>query len=63
MTKIFNDLRAEGYPLTAELIEGLSPYHTEHFGRLGSFDLKLNRKVKPLHFDLTADQTSLSNLQ
>jgi len=55
MTKIFNDLRAEGYPLTVELIAGLSPYHTEHYGRLGSFDLKLSRKVKPLYFGLKDD--------
>jgi TnpA family transposase len=55
MTKIFNDLREEGYPLTDELIAGSSPYHTENYGRLGSFNLNLNRKAQPLNFELKAD--------
>lgn len=54
MTKIFNELKQEGYPLTDELIAGCSPYHTEHFSRFGSFDPDLNRQVRPLDFNLLA---------
>jgi TnpA family transposase len=54
MTKIFNDLKKEGYPLTDELMAGCSPYHTDHYGRLGSFDPDLNRKVVPLKYGLFA---------
>ena len=52
MTQIFNDLKMEGYPITKELMSEFSPYHTEHFGRLGRFELNLKRKVNPLGYEL-----------
>lgn len=52
MTQVFNELKAEGYPITKGIMAGFSPYHTEHLGRLGSFELDLGRKVKPLGYEL-----------
>ena len=52
MTQVFNDLKAEGYPITEDIMAGCSPYHTEHLGRLGSFELDMGRKVKPLSYKL-----------
>ncbi len=52
MTAVFNQLQVEGHDITKEDMAGFSPYHTEHLGRLGSFDLDMSRKVKPMGFDL-----------
>lgn len=52
MTDIFNQLNAEGHNITMEDMAYFSPYHTEHLGRLGSFELDMSRQVKPMVFDL-----------
>jgi len=51
-TFYFFELKAEGYSVTKELMAAFNPYHTEHLGRLGSFDLDLEREVKPLMYEL-----------
>ena len=48
LTKIINDLVDEGYPITQELVGGLSPYLTEHFNRFGDYRLDLNGEIPEL---------------
>lgn len=52
MTEAFNQLKSEGYDVTKAQMASFSPYHTEHFGRLGSFELDLSKKAKPMMFEL-----------
>ena len=52
MTETFNQLKSEGYNITREHMAAFSPYHTEHLGRLGSFELDLTKQVKPMVFEL-----------
>lgn len=52
MTEVFNEIKAEGHTVTKELMAAFNPYHTEHLGRLRSFDLDLERKVKLLMYEL-----------
>lgn len=55
MTEIFNQLKLEGYEINREHMAGFSPYRTDHYGRLGSFELNLSKKVKAMTFDLTIE--------
>ncbi len=52
MTEVLNELKKEGHAVTPELMGAFNPYHTEHLGRLGSFELDLERNVKPLMYEL-----------
>ena len=52
MTHVFNELKSEGYDIKEEDMSGFSPYRTEHFSRLGSFELNLKRKVAPMDYTL-----------
>lgn len=52
MTEVFNQLNDEGHNITTADMAYFSPYHTEHLGRLGSFELDMSRQVKPMAFDL-----------
>ncbi len=52
MTEIFNQLKQEGHDVKLEHMAGFSPYRTDHYGRLGSFELNLSKKVKEMAFDL-----------
>ena|SRR3972149_3564671 len=52
MTEIFNQLKQEGHDIKREHMAGFSPYRTDHYGRLGSFELNLSKKVKEMAFDL-----------
>lgn len=52
MTEVFNELKKEGHAVTPALMGAFNPYHTEHLGRLGSFELNLERNVKPLMYEL-----------
>ena len=52
MTTAFNDLRAEGHDIRREHMAKFSPYHTAHLGRLGSFELDLDKEVKPMRVKL-----------
>ncbi len=55
MTEVFNQLKSEGNNITREHMAAFSPYHTEHLGRLGSFELDLTKQVKPMKFELLVD--------
>ena len=55
MTEVFNQLKSEGHNITRDLMAAFSPYHTEHLGRLGSFELDLTKQVKPMSFELLVD--------
>ena len=55
MTEVFNQLKSEGYNITRDIMAAFSPYHTEHLGRLGSFELDLTKQVKPMTFELLVD--------
>src|SRR5690625_7921324 len=52
MTEVFNQLKAEGHSITREHMASFSPYHAEHLGRLGSFEIDLSKKFKPMAFEL-----------
>ena len=52
MTEAFNQLKSQGYDVTKAQMASFSPYHTEHFGRLGSFELDLSKKAKPMMLEL-----------
>jgi TnpA family transposase len=52
MTEVFNQLKQEGHNVTREHMAGFSPYHSDHYGRLGSFELNVPKKVKAMAFDL-----------
>ena len=55
MTEVFNQMRSEGHNITRDHMAAFSPYHTEHLGRLGSFELDLTKQVKPMTFELLVD--------
>jgi hypothetical protein len=52
MTEVLNRLKLEGHNIKREHMTGFSPYRTEHYGRLGSFELNVPNKVKAMDFDL-----------
>ncbi len=49
MTRVFNELIAEGHPIDKEVLQAFAPYRTEHINRFGSYTLDMNREVKPLN--------------
>lgn len=51
MIQVFNELREEGHDIKREHMANLSPYHTAHLGRLGSFELDLTKKVVPIGYN------------
>lgn len=55
MTEVFNQLKSEGHNITRDLMAAFSPYHTEHLGRLGGFELDLTKQVKQMSFELLVD--------
>ena len=48
MTRVFQELVDEGYPITPELLANFSPYRTEHLNRFGSYDLRFDHEPQPL---------------
>lgn len=48
-------MKLQGYNITRDIMAEFSPYHTEHLGRLGSFELDLTKQVKPMTFELLVD--------
>ncbi|MEL6254444.1 MAG: Tn3 family transposase [Bacteroidota bacterium] len=56
MTKVFNQLAKEGYPITPKILKAFAPYRNEHINRFGSYDSKLKWKVKPLQHELIIPQ-------
>ena len=50
-----NELREEGVEISAEHMAKFSPYRTEHLGRLGSFNLDLNKEFQPMSHKLNIE--------
>lgn len=44
MTRVLNDLIAEGHTITREMLEGIGPFRTLHINRLGAYVLNLKRR-------------------
>ncbi|NOR10607.1 MAG: Tn3 family transposase [Desulfovibrionaceae bacterium] len=42
-TRILQDLAAEGYNITPEILARLGPFRTAHVNRFGKYDLDENR--------------------
>jgi TnpA family transposase len=52
MSIILQKLKSEGYEITDEIIERLSPYIRYHINRFGKYRINKNRKVPNLIFDI-----------
>ena len=52
LTKIINELIAEGYPVTQEMVASLSPYMTAHVNRFGDYHTNFDGKVPDLIFKI-----------
>ena len=52
MTGIINQLIAEGYTVTEEILARIAPYQTEHINRFGSYTLNFDRVPPPIVSDL-----------
>ena len=52
MTNVINQMKAEGYTVTPEMLNGLSPYHTGHLNRFGLFPMTANREKLQVQFKL-----------
>ena len=48
LTGVLNAAAAEGYPVTKELVERLSPYMREHIRRFGQYVLDMDEVPEPL---------------
>ncbi|HHF7343653.1 TPA: hypothetical protein ACPSKB_000046 [Legionella feeleii] len=57
MTNVINEMKTEGYEITAEMLNGLSPYHTGHLNRFGLFPLTGSREKLRVEFKLNLKQT------
>ena len=44
MTNVINEMKAEGYRISPDMLKGLSPYHTGHINRFGLFPLTGNEQ-------------------
>lgn len=52
MTNVINDMKAEGYYISPEMLNGLSPYHTGHLNRFGVFPMTGDRSKLRVEFKL-----------
>lgn len=52
LSRLLNDLRQAGYPLTTALTAALSPYLTRHLNRFGRYDLDMDKSSPELVYDL-----------
>ena len=50
MTRVLTQLRDEGVRISADILQGLSPYRTSHINRFGDYTLDVSREVGPLEF-------------
>ena len=48
MTKVLDQLKAEGHDFSPDALAALSPYRTEHINRFGDYTLNLDRHPEPL---------------
>ncbi len=53
MTNVINEMKAEGYRISPDMLKGLSPYHTGHINRFGLFPLTGNRQKLKIEFNLS----------
>lgn len=52
MTNVINDMKTEGYEISPEMLNSLSPYHTGHLNRFGLFPLTGDREKLRVEFKL-----------
>jgi hypothetical protein len=52
MTNVINEMKREGYDISPEMLNGLSPYHTGHLNRFGLFPMIGNRDKLRVEFKL-----------
>jgi Tn3 transposase DDE domain len=52
MTRVWQRLIDEGYPVTPEIIARLSPYKTEHLNRFGHYELRFDQVPPPITEEL-----------
>jgi hypothetical protein len=52
MTNVINEMKLEGYDISPEMLNGLSPYHTGHLNRFGLFPMTGNRDKLRVEFKL-----------
>lgn len=50
-TRVLKDMRAEGFEVSREVLERISPYRTEHLNRLGEYRLDLSREIPDPNFE------------
>ena len=48
LTDVLTDMAAEGWPLTKDLLGGLSPYIRDHLRRFGQYALDMDDQPPPL---------------
>ncbi|AFZ24411.1 transposase, TnpA family (plasmid) [Cylindrospermum stagnale PCC 7417] len=61
MTRILQELIAEGYAIDEEIMGALSPYLTKHINRFGRYSLDLNRKPPDVDYDLSLIPMDVDN--
>jgi len=54
ITQALKELEAEGFQLTPEILDGLSPYRTHHTNRFGMYELR-ERKLEPINYGVKFD--------
>ncbi len=52
MSKALNALKRDGFPVTPELLRGLSPYRGEHINLLGDYSINMSKRVGRRYFEL-----------
>ena len=52
MTNVISQMIADGYIVTPEMLNALSPYHTGHLNRFGLFPMTANREKLRVQFNL-----------
>ena len=52
MTKVIEQLVAEGVDITPEILEWLSPYKTGHLNRFGLYELQFDNVPPPIPEDM-----------
>lgn len=52
MTKVINDMQAQGEEISDNLLKHLSPYRTSHINRLGEYRIDVKRTTEPMTWHL-----------
>ena len=56
LTRVLNQIHAEGHRFEPEAIAALSPYLTWHINRFGLYELDAKRQPLPIRFDLAFEK-------